>query len=48
MFLKVWHPLSLGDSFSSSFFDVIEHDGGIFQSLEEAFLSLKREGCKNM
>ena len=30
------------------FFDVLEHDGGIFQSLEEAFLSLKREGCKNM
>ena len=53
VFLKVWHPLSLGDSFSSSsffffFFDVLEHDGGIFQSLEEAFLSLKREGYKNM
>ena len=30
------------------FFDVLEHDGGIFQSLEEAFLSLKRESCKNM
>ena len=52
MFLKVWHPLSLGDSFFFIlfffFFDVLEHDGGIFQSLEEAFLSLKREGCKNM
>ena len=50
MFLKVWHPLSLGDSFFFSlfFFDVLEHDGGIFQSLEEAFLSLKRESCKNM
>lgn len=46
MFLKVWHPLSLGDSFfsSSSFFDVLEHDGGIFQSPEEAFFEFEEGG----